>query len=161
MTMQASVGRFVQFSAAATGFSEFDLFGTGQAGEYYTVVEEIVGKKPLDDLLAVFEGVVQGAVSTPRDAALRQEIFSDPRLGPIARNVLKLWYLGTWYEMPTEWRAAYGVHLKDTTRVVSPIAYTEGLLWPAIGANPSGAKAPGYGSWQYPPKLSVAPGAGA
>ena len=26
-------------------------------------------------------------------------------------------------------------------------------LWVAIGANPPGAKAPGYGSWAYPPQI--------
>jgi len=38
---------------------------------------------------------------------------------------------------------------------VSPASYTEGLLWPTIGANPPGAKAPGFGTWAYPPVLDV------
>ncbi|HYO83919.1 MAG TPA: hypothetical protein VES20_21125, partial [Bryobacteraceae bacterium] len=37
--------------------------------------------------------------------------------------------------------------------MVSAAAYTEGLLWPAIGANPPGAKGPGYGSWALPPRV--------
>jgi hypothetical protein len=36
---------------------------------------------------------------------------------------------------------------------VNESAYTEGLLWVAIGANPPGAKAPGYGSWARPPQI--------
>jgi hypothetical protein len=37
--------------------------------------------------------------------------------------------------------------------VVSAASYTEGLLWPTIGANPNGAKAPGYASWAQPPRI--------
>jgi hypothetical protein len=58
-----------------------------------------------------------------------------------------------WYELPRAWTEAYGAREKNFTFTVSANAYTEGLIWPAIGANPSGAKAPGYGSWADPPKI--------
>ena len=86
---------------------------------------------------------------------LRREIFSDPKLGPVARALVKLWYVGTWYELPADWRDAYGQNDRDRTFVVSASAYTEGLLWPAIGANPSGAKAIGYGMWAAPPLVDA------
>lgn len=149
-----NVGEFVKFSAVITAFGEFDLYGTGQAATYHGVIQEIVGAQALDDLLAAFQRATNGLSGSAAETALRSEVFSDPRLGPLARNILKMWFVGTWYELPSEWRAAYGIHLKDTTHVISPAAYTEGLLWPTIGANPSGAKAPGFGSWQYPPKVS-------
>ena len=84
---------------------------------------------------------------------LRRDIFGDSRLGPIARNVIKLWYVGIWYELPREWSDAYGQRERDTKFTVSPTAYTEGLLWPAMDANPPGAKAPGYASWTRPPRI--------
>ena len=43
----------------------------------------------------------------------------------------------------------------DSTHVVSPTSYTEGLLWPTIGANPPGAKAQGFGSWAAPPTIDA------
>ena len=46
----------------------------------------------------------------------------------------------------------YGVPYRITSTVTAA-SYQEGLLWPAIGANPPGAKAPGYGSWAQPPRI--------
>jgi hypothetical protein len=164
---------FVKFSAAATGFSEFDLWGTGQAEAYYkTAVDE--------------EG----------PDAIQRVTASDPAVGPadpVVKSIIKLWYVGVWYGPELAGRtdvaawtapgrsgakpavpddsqpegsqppqAASGRHQAGEGRadgrdgrtppfVVSPDAYTEGLLWRAIGAHPSGAKAPGYGSWASPP----------
>jgi hypothetical protein len=85
---------------------------------------------------------------------LRRDIFSHELLGPIARNVVKLWYAGIWYELPREWTEAFGTRENNDTFGVSAAAYTESLLWPAIGANPPGAKGPGYGSWATPPRIA-------
>jgi hypothetical protein len=71
----------------------------------------------------------------------------------VARNIVKMWFVGIWYELPREWTEAFGARPGNVTFVVSGTAYTEGLLWPAIGANPPGAKAPGYGSWAFPPQI--------
>jgi hypothetical protein len=159
---------FVKFSAAVTGFSEFDLWGTGQAEAYY---ETVVDQEGPD--------------------AIRRLISSDPPVDPgdpVVGSVVKLWYVGVWYgpELAgrldvAAWTAPGRSGAKpavpddseprqdisgqprageDRTErggerkplfVVSPDAYTEGLLWRAIGAHPSGAKAPGYGSWAVPP----------
>jgi hypothetical protein len=154
----ALIGRFVRFSAVMTAFTSFDLYGTGRVAEYFNVLATIAGNDVLNSLFDTFESVM--AASTDHDETrtlLRARILSNSTYGPLTRNILKLWYLGTWYQLPPEWRALNGARWEDTTRVVSPVAYTEGLLWPAIGANPSGAKAPGYGSWQYPPDIPAPP----
>lgn len=164
---------FVKFSAAVTGFSEFDLWGTGQAEAYYrTAVDE--------------EG----------PDAIQRVTASDPSADPtepVVKSIIKLWYVGVWYSpelmgrtdvaawtapgrsgakpavpddsqpevsllrqaVPGQQQAgedrARGSDGQAHPFVVSPEAYTEGLLWRAIGAHPSGAKAPGYGSWANPP----------
>ena len=46
-----------------------------------------------------------------------------------------------------------GAHAAAETSTVTSASYQEGLLWRAIGANPPGAKAPGYGSWAKPPRI--------
>ncbi|MEE4378199.1 MAG: hypothetical protein V2J55_11920 [Candidatus Competibacteraceae bacterium] len=148
---------FLGLSAALTGFSSFNLQGTGQASLYYSTLIDIVGEGTFFELLDTFHGLEN---KTKGDEAvlaecLRQDIFSSDRLGPIARNIIKLWYVGTWYQLPAAWRDTFGVHEKDITVVVSPIAFTEGLLWPTLGVNPPAAKAQGYGSWSHKP--SVAP----
>ena len=146
---------FLSFSSAITGFTAFQLRGTGQAEPYFAALIDILGEATVAALLRAFRRVREeaGADEAALDRLLRAAIFSDEQLGPIARNLIKLWYVGTWYQLPAAWRGAFGELEGDATTVVSPAAYTEGLLWPAIGANPAGAKGPGYGTWSDPPRI--------
>ncbi len=148
---------FLAFSAAVTGFSVFHLQGTGQAESYLATVTEIVGEETVRDLLAAFRGVADTAETDEAalEHGLRRDIMSDARLGPIARNVIKLWYVATWHQLPSEWRETYAASDKDRTFVVSSEAYGEGLLWPAVGANPSGTKPFGYGIWATSPRIET------
>lgn len=146
------IDRFLAFSAEITGFTVFELMGTGQAEAYFSRVTDVVGKGLRDQLLDAYDRVKCKALKE-RDFCLRREIFGDEKLGPIARNIIKLWYVGIWYELPHAWTEAFGPREKNITFMVSASAYTEGLLWPAIGANPLGAKGPGYASWVDPPQI--------
>jgi hypothetical protein len=163
VTAQDLLRRFLGFSAEVTAFSEFDLQGTGQAEDYLQSVLTVVGEGILRELLCAYErardetGVETG---DDRKARLYTDIFSDEKLGPVARNIIKMWYVGIWYELPPEWTETFGALENDVTFFVSPAAYTEGLLWRAIGANPPGAKAPGYGSWAAPPRIEATIGGG-
>jgi hypothetical protein len=155
--------RFLDFSAEVTAFAVLDLYGTGQAEAYLASVVTVVGEEVLGDLLDAWEragdeaggeaGGESGADARARARLLYRDVFSSEKLGPVARNIIKLWYAGVWYELPPEWTESFGPLENDVTFVVSPAAYTEGLLWRAIGANPSGARAPGYGSWAAPPRI--------
>ena len=155
--MAKIVDDFLALSSVLTGFPVFDLKGTGQAEPYLSVVTDIVGAQVMGELLEAFRGVEKDPQGdeTAVEGGLRKEILSDDKLGPVARHLIKLWYVGTWYELPAEWREAYGENEADRTFVVSPDAYTEGLLWPTIGANPSGAKPFGYGMWANPPRIDT------
>lgn len=146
------IERFLAFSADVTAFTVFELRGTGQAEAYLATVTDIVGREMMDQLLDAYDRL-RSEAQEERDFRLRREIFGDEKLGPIARNIIKLWYVGIWYELPHAWTEAFGAREKNIKFTVSATAYTEGLLWPAIGANPSGAKAPGYGSWAGPPQI--------
>jgi len=156
MSDDTRLAQFLAYSAYVTAFSEFDLQGTGQAQAYLSTVEDVVGEDVVGELLAIYDRISSGAGgdAAATDDGLRRELFSDDRLGPVARNIIKLWYVGIWYELSPEWSEAFGARDGDATFVVSPSAYTEGLLWPAIGANPSGAKAPGYGTWAFAPRIA-------
>ena len=89
--------RFVAFSVTATGFSAVDLRGTGQAATYLATVRQQAGDGITAELL---EGSEPGAPGG--------EVFGDAKLGPLARNIIKLWYSGVWYELPPEWASRYG-----------------------------------------------------
>jgi hypothetical protein len=145
---------FLDFSAAVTGFSRFHLLGTGQSTLYFDTVRGVVGGEMLAELLETFHQLSLRKIAESEDLAVR-EIFASGKLGPIARNIMKLWYMATWEALPPEWRDLFGTPVNDGTFVASPHAYQEGLVWSAIGVNPPGAKPPGYESWSYPPSVSL------
>jgi hypothetical protein len=151
---------FISLSVYLTAFEGTDLLGTGLAHQYLAKVRDACGDEVVTDLLKAYqaartEATEDGARPDPQllDRALRHRIFSDDRLGPVARNVIKLWYAGTWYGLPPEWTDCYGAQPAAETSTVTAASYQEGLLWRAIAANPPGAKAPGYGAWAQPPSI--------
>lgn len=154
-TNQSDLKAFLSFSTVLTDFTEFQLQGTGQAELYYTTVTGIVGEQTMSELLQAYRSIQDKALDDPDlfHKRLRADILSDAKLGPIARNIIKLWYVGTWYQLPQAWRESFGVKDNDKDFIPSPTSYVEGLLWPAIGAHPPGAKAPGYGTWSAPPQI--------
>jgi hypothetical protein len=157
MTDDELQAAFLSLSETLTGYSRFRLVGTGQADPYLATTREAVGDDVLAELLTTFTAVHGDAAGDERalDSGLRARIFSDSKLGPVARNVIKMWFVGTWYQLPQEWRDVHAARGPDSTHVVSPASYTEGLLWPTIGANPPGAKGQGFGSWVGPPAVDA------
>ncbi|MFB7244216.1 hypothetical protein CW362_08915 [Streptomyces populi] len=161
-----SFEKFLSLSVDLTAFEETDLLGTGMAHAYLAKVRAACGDEVVTDLLDAHRAARADAAGgtgsharTPLDRdlfdrALRHRILSDDRLGPVARNVIKLWYAGMWYALPPEWTDRHGARTAAETSTVTAAAYQEGLLWRAIGANPPGAKAPGYGSWAEPPRIA-------
>ena len=133
---------FLDLSAALTGFSKFELQGTGQADLYYSTVEQEIDRQVLQELLQTFNDLDQSTL----DKVLSSKILDSEKFGEIARNIVKLWYVATWYPLPPSQKKAF---------IVSPQAYPEGLLWSAIGVNPPGAKAPGFGTWAEDPTVTL------
>jgi hypothetical protein len=127
--------RFVALSATLTGFREVDLLATGQARPYLNLVLSVAGEALTARLLAA-EG---------------QAALADADLGPLARNVIVLWYLGQWDQMPRDWRDRHGASPADVAHVASAAAFRAGLVWPAIGTHATSANPPGFGSWASPP----------
>ncbi len=149
---------FLDFSVAVTGFSRFDLQGTGQAFLYFDTVRRMIGDEILGDLLRTFHELDEKAQKEYKPPILTEglnsKILASEKLGPIARNIIKLWYIATWYQLPDEWHKLYNTSQDDKDFIPSPQAYPEGLVWRAIGVNPPGAKAPGYGTWSEPPSVT-------
>jgi len=155
----ASMESFLEFSVVLTGFSRFHLQGTGQASLYFDTIRDIIGEDMFGEVLQTFHNLnIQAKNSNDESIltkGLRLDILGSEKLGPITRNIIKLWYMSTWYELPQEWRDVFGVKEKDTLFIPSPQAYPEGLLWPTIGVNPPGAKGPGYGTWSARPSVTL------
>jgi len=70
----------------------------------------------------------------------------------LARSIVLLWYLGSWYK-PDD--------LKNKVvlpKVVSPKAYTQGLVWQIAGAHPMGYSNLQFGYWSRDPHDPASPG---
>lgn len=149
-----SLGQFLAVSEALTGYDRAELEATGLVEVYFDTLTGILGGAVVGDLLTAWGAVVCEA-SGDEDAMLagfKTRVLDDPKLGPVARNLTVLWYLGQWNQMPGDWRSTQGASARDLTHVVSAAAYREGLVWNAIGAHPMGAKQQGYGAWALPPR---------
>ena len=158
---------FLQLSEALTGYSSADLHGTGLLETYYNEVRDIVGGRRLGRLLLTWSEIRIRASDLSENEAgtrilekvrtrileeVRTRILGDAEFGPIARNIITMWYVGNWKQLPRVWRQEYGAHARDQTRVISAKAFREGLIWDAIGAHPPTAKSPGFGTWAAPPE---------
>jgi len=146
--------RFIAVSAALTGFDAVELTGTGMTALYLKTIEQWVGTTIAAELFAF------GTDPLPDDYVVRTRILADARLGPVARNVIELWYNATWSPLPVAWYQANAPAIPTlpdlanlpAAYVVSPDAYVESLVWTAANTHPMGAKQPGFGTWADPPK---------
>lgn len=154
---ESPLEQFLSFSRTLTGFSVPELWATGMVQTYSALVPSIVGDRMFGDLMSRWRDTYirgQGDDALLHDL-VKTQIFEDPKLGPLARNIAALWYLGMWNQLPAEWRNVHGAWANDVTFVVSTQAYIEALVWKAIHTHPPAAKQPGYGSWALPPETEA------
>jgi hypothetical protein len=139
---------FLALSACLTGFEPLELTALGMADRYLQALDDRVPAAIVNNLLAVFQSMA------PQDgnalARLNENIMDDATFGPVARNVILLWYQGSWRQLPDDWRAAHGVCALDATQVLSEDAYLAGLQWTVAGGHPAGGQPQGFGSWSNP-----------
>jgi hypothetical protein len=151
---QSPLEQFVSLSVMLTGFNAAELWGTGLVKTYYALFPSIVGDEIFGDFMTRWHYTYRRGEG---DESLlltlvREQILDDPDVGPLARNLITLWYTGQWSQLPAAWRNVHGAWANDVTYIVSSAAYSEGLVWKAIHAHPTAAKQPGYGSWGLPPE---------
>ena len=144
---------FLDLSAILTGFDRVDLLGTGMVEPFFDEVVNVIGEAISHELWETTAQIVgrYGKDEKRLEAAIRREILASAKFGPVARNIIQMWYTGIWNELPQSWRDLYGTNPNDTTRIISSEAYQQGLVWEVIGAHPPAAKQPGFASWSYPP----------
>lgn len=141
--------KFVELSVELTGFTEAELASTGMARDYFDELALVIG----EPLTIGFIG----------ESSSLQNLMSHEVFGPIALNVIRMWYLGQWTQLSDDWRVklkkrsqlerdGYDEFNRDESRVISAQAYREGLVWSAIGTHPAGAKQPGFATWGAPPR---------
>lgn len=143
--------QFIQLSCALTGFDKVELLGTGMAAEYLRAITSVYHDAVLRLLFeakAIIE--VYGEESQDFAVQIQKRIIEDIEFGQIAKNIIQLWYLGSYTNYndpaPLIYKAA---------QIVSPDAYRNGLIWENANTHPAGARQPGYGSWQLPPRAEL------
>jgi hypothetical protein len=151
---ESRLRQFVELSAALTGFTEAEIHGTGMVEAHFRVIPTIVGDGFFGRLLTRWQSIRARAGDDEafRDELILSELLADDPLGPLARNLAALWYLGIWFQLPAAWRQEHGAFARDATHVLSSRAYTEALVWRAAQTHPPAAKAPGFGSWAMKPE---------
>ena len=78
---------------------------------------------------------------------------SDDNTKFLARSIVLLWYLGSWYN-PEDLKnnaASPGGRAFIPSQVVSPKAYTQGLVWQIAGTHPMGYSNLQFGYWSRDP----------
>jgi hypothetical protein len=75
---------------------------------------------------------------------------SDDHTKFLARSIVLLWYLGSWYE-PDDLKSSAGKRAFIGSRVVSAKAYTQGLVWQIAQAHPMGYSNLQFGYWSRDP----------
>ena len=71
----------------------------------------------------------------------------------LVRSIVLLWYLGSWYEpkdLKEQANAAKPGRI-NSSEVLSPKAYTQGLVWQIAGAHPMGYSNLQFGYWSRNP----------
>jgi len=109
------------------------------AGTYFVRGQQAFGAQ-FEALINQFE-TLTSQVRTPA-FVIRQHIFPDPTLGPIAKAILLLWYIGAIQNTSTgDWQ------------IESADDYYRALVWDAIGAHPPTLSNGYFGHWKYPPEM--------
>jgi len=136
---------FVSLSSILTGYAESTLkpgADTQKLSElYFNVLNKEVAAQTISQLNTVFLGL-----SNPDEATVKTQIVKDSILGPIAKNIIQMWYSGIWYNLNDK---------PDESYVVSSIAYKNGLVWSTIYAHPMGYSEETFGYWNTAPNTNI------
>ncbi|GAB7262966.1 MULTISPECIES: hypothetical protein [Dickeya] len=131
---------FLTLSALLTGFSRFELTGTGLAHDYFAWLQQ-AAPLPFKQLQRDFSA--QPDDDTIRLTWLQNTVLTSSSLGPVARSLLRLWYTGQWIPVsPTPHADA---------QFLSESAWREALIWQAIHAHPQSIRQQEFGAWAEPP----------
>jgi hypothetical protein len=147
MSTDPNFNDFVGLSSILTGYPQDVLAPQidpiGLASEYLTWMEQNADETALLKTLATYQ-TIAALPPAQQPAQVQEQILSDPVMGNIARRMIRLWYLSTWYttEPPDP---------NGDGQVVSMNAYTMGLAWDAAQAHPMGYSELHFGYWAVAP----------
>jgi len=109
----------------------------------------IKGHAPMSRFATLLQ-IAQDNRQSPDDI-VRKVSSSDDNVKFLARSIVLLWYLGSWYD-PADLREVLpGQSVFIPSQVVCAKAYTQALVWQIAGAHPMGYSNLQFGYWsRYP-----------
>lgn len=152
MSSNSDLDNFVGLSAVLTGFSANDLnpplSPQPVSAEYLQMLQSKVDAALVTQLLSTYQTIAAQFPADEQTAQVQSQILTDAKMGPVARNIIRMWYLSIWYD-GYESDQVSGF---SPGTVVSSNAYTKGLAWDAMQAHPMGYSEMHYGYWADPPQ---------
>lgn len=157
MSTDQTFNNFVGLSSILTGYPQDviapEIDNTGLASEYLNWMLQHADSQTFQQTLSVYQSIAAQFPLSEQPQQVEQQILLDPNMGNIARRMLRLWYLSTWY-------ASEPPDLNLGGQVVSMNAYTLGLAWDAAQAHPMGYSEERFGYWAVAPSANdVSPNA--
>jgi len=167
MNSKQDMMAFLLLSAALTGVHVVNL-----APEFVPDKSEILNSDPgvdpiniknayfawinVNDSTSSFAKLIQLAKDNRESAIsiIAAVNASDDNTKFLARSIVLLWYLGSWYK-PGDLKtnsATPGTRAVTPSEVVSAKTYTQGLIWQIVGAHPMGYSNLQFGYWSRDPR---------
>jgi hypothetical protein len=155
MSADPNLNNFVGLSSILTGYPQDQLAPSidpiGLASEYLNWMMQHANQAAFLKTLSTYQTIAAQFPLPQQPAEVQSQILSDAVMGPIARRIIRLWYLSTWYTSEPPDPNMDG-------QVVSMNAYTMGLAWDAAQAHPMGYSELHFGYWAVaPPSNDVSP----
>ncbi|HKF07330.1 MAG TPA: hypothetical protein VKB89_01195 [Xanthobacteraceae bacterium] len=158
---------FLLLSAALTGVHVVNLAPEFSQDSTKDILDQDPGVDPINvkndyfkwiavnDSTSSFGKLIQIAKDNRQSATgiLAAVNASDDDTKFLARSIVLLWYLGSWYK-PGDLKAnaaTPGTRAPTPSVVVSSTAYTQGLVWQIVGAHPMGYSNLQFGYWSRDP----------
>lgn len=143
-----TIDNFISLSVVLTGYEATVLKpknDTQKVAEmYFNTLNKEVPADVLTNLFSTFSTITTNNTN-PDDInkAVLTQILEDKTLGPVARNIIQMWYVGIWYSLNTN----------QVDYVITSTAYTNGLVWKAMYAHPMGFSEENFGYWSDAPQI--------
>jgi hypothetical protein len=153
-----TLDEFVALSSALTGYPASTLLPARDtqkvAAALYAELSLPGNNIPaaqLDQLTQVWNSI-SNTPPPQLEAAVNTNIIQNLAITRLAQNIIYLWYFGIWYDLTKNPNSFTSPNIDH---VVSPLAYTNGLVWGEMGAHPMGFSVGEFGYWANVPTLPV------
>jgi len=80
-------------------------------------LEQVIGQALALERYRIAESILLPPEVEQRKSQLRAIVLPSPVLWPIVANLISLWYLGLWSQLPATWYSATGLAVPGPTNV--------------------------------------------